>query len=126
MKTQYDFTPKFNRSFYSAQTDTWKVELVDLGEGNCGDYNPDDINDEPLLRFDYSSRKNKHCRWSEPNDSSYCTQINANRVEADVELRKRILVFLLSQFCNEDWDTNIKKDCEQLSWISDLDEGFHE
>jgi len=34
--------------------DNIMVEWVELGEGLCGDYNPDDPDDIELLRFDVS------------------------------------------------------------------------
>lgn len=120
----YGFKAKFDKSCYSAETKHWKVELVDLGEGWSGDYNPDDPKDTPLLRFDYSKRANSKSPWVEAEDSSYCTQLNANVVDKYKRLRKRILMHLLAQVNDFSPDRSIKKLGEQLSWISEDDACF--
>ena len=123
-KPLYNFKAKFNESRFSAETDHWKVELVDIGEGRCGEYNEEDPKDYPHMRFDVYCREFKSHPWQEPQDSSYCTLMNSDVVYADKRLRKRILMSLLSEFVWEPWDTHIKKRCEQLSWICETDEQF--
>ena len=63
-----------------------KVELADIGEGISGDYNENDPEDMPLLRFDVSVRDSKNVPldddrigedWEEVEDASYCTNICA-------------------------------------------------
>ncbi len=106
---------KFNKSNTSVVSGNWKVELVDIGEGLCGDYdperNPDDI---PLFRFDMYSRENSKSPWEEPNDSSYCTRVHA---EINAKQRKEVLTELISEVEDLPWDQNVKKLCERLSWI---------
>ena len=53
--------------------DNIKVELVELGEGLSGDYNPDDPNDIELLRFYVAIHKGDD--WEDIDDASYCTQM---------------------------------------------------
>lgn len=50
-----------------------KVEWVDCVEGNDGDYDPNDPDDVPLLRFDVSTWADGG--WEEPADYSYCTRM---------------------------------------------------
>lgn len=104
---------KFNKDLTSVETEHWKACLVDLGEGWNGDYNEDDPEDEPLFRFDYYSRESVNDEWQIPNDSSYCTQTNAN---IGHQLRKEFLEYLIEQVEDLSWDANIKHLCESLSW----------
>ena len=120
----YGFKAKFDKYCYRAETKHWRVDLVDLGEGNCGDYDADDPEDVPLLRFDYYKRANSKSPWEESEDSSYCTQLNANVVDKYKRLRKRILMHLLAQVNDFPPDQGIKKLGEQLSWIAETDECF--
>lgn len=108
----YRFKQRGNR----IESKHWAVEWVDLGEGWKGDYNPDDPEDEPLLRFDFYSRENRKSPWDVPQDSSYCTQVNA---DTPVEVRKKLLVYLLMEVIDFPPDQSIKKLCERLSWIEE-------
>ena len=56
------------------------LEWVYLGEGLCGDYNPDDPEDIPLLRFDAYIKDEG--QWTPIEDASYCTCVPAS---TDVE-----------------------------------------
>lgn len=68
-----------------------KVEWTDIGEGLCGDYDPDDPTDEPLLRFDAWVKVtgtsmdeirglefSEGDEWGYRENGSYCTMTNAN------------------------------------------------
>ena len=69
-----------------------KVEWTDLGEGLCGDYDPTDPTDEPLLRYDawvkvtgtsmdeIRGLENNYegDEWAYKANGSYCTMTNAN------------------------------------------------
>ena len=85
------------------------VELEDIGEGISGDYDPEDKEDIPLLRF--TVLKN-----GEPiDDASYCTQ-----VPTTISVTEATKV--LSTIMNEVFEPvirgySIKKMCERLSWI---------
>lgn len=97
--------------------DKVKVEWVRLGEGWSGDYDPEDLEDEELLRFDVS-RLNDDGEWEDPGDASYCTQVP---VSAAPEQRAK----LLQQIMDTVYEPlmggySIKKICEELSWM-DLD-----
>ena len=85
------------------------VELEHIGEGWDGDYDPEDSNDDALLRF--TVLKN-----DEPvDDASYCTQL-PDSLSKNQQLQ--VATFIL------DWvyeplvaGHSIKKLCERLSWI---------
>ena len=96
-----------------------KVEWVDLGEGWNGDYNPSDPEDTPLLRFDILQTPEEaepdwenFGNWEQIDDASYCTQMPADSSEAD--LRHGAWIIMDATYGK----TNIKKICEELSWIS--------
>lgn len=52
------------------------VELADIGEGLGGDFDPDDPEDVPLLRFTFLVQ-NLEGEWDAMDDCSYCTSIDA-------------------------------------------------
>tara|TARA_R110002051_G_scaffold251722_1_gene311084 strand:- start:53 stop:409 length:357 start_codon:yes stop_codon:yes gene_type:complete len=97
-----------------------KVEWVDIGEGWSGDYNPDDPEDVALLRFDVLEltkvdglfSDSPELEWEVLDDASYCTQMPADTSEAD--LRRAAEIIMDATY----GQTNIKKICEELSWIS--------
>jgi hypothetical protein len=49
----------------------------DCFEGNEGDFDAEDPQDEPLLRFDVSMRLGSRGLYQELQDSSFCTQLTA-------------------------------------------------
>ena len=85
------------------------VELEDIGEGLSGDYDPEDKDDIPLLRFTVLED-------GEPvEDASYCTQVPT--IISITEATK-----IMEAIMNEVHDPvvqglSIKKMCEHLSWI---------
>lgn len=91
-----------------------KAEFENIGEGCCGDYNPDDPDDVNLLRFYVSKLENG--KWEGVEDASYCTQLPA-------QTSKIVLMMALRHIMEEVGDevrsdSSIKKICERLSWLS--------
>ena len=61
--------------------DSIKVELEWIGEGWDGDYQEDDPEDDPLLRFTfYRKDAMAIAGWDQIDDTSYCTQLIADKV----------------------------------------------
>ena len=90
-----------------------RIDWVNLGEGNDGDYDPTDKYDENLLRFDVYRFDGKE--WEAIEDGSYCTQVAAGTDQ-------KILIEHLRHFMDtiyHDVSTHgkAKRLCEQLSWI---------
>jgi hypothetical protein len=90
-----------------------RIDWVNLGEGNDGDYDPTDKYDENLLRFDVYRFDGKE--WEAIEDGSYCTQIAAGTDQ-------KILIEHLRHFMDTIYDDvsthgKAKRLCEQLSWI---------
>lgn len=100
--------------------DRVRVDWVELGEGWSGDWNPDDPDDEELLRFDvYWLDDNGE--WVDPGDVSYCTGFPAS---ATAEQREKGLRILMDAFYEPMMaGYSGKKIGERMSWIclEDLD-----
>ncbi len=103
----------------------WKAVLTELGEGWNGEYNPDDPEDEELVRFDMYRERNekdwwdadhgehvngRFVSWYAPQDSSYCTALPVG----DKAGRSALLAMLTQMV--ETGDTG-KRDWEQASWF---------
>lgn len=92
-----------------------KVEWVDLGEGLCGDYDPDDPEDIHLLRFDISILRDGE--WEIKEDGSHCTQFPATATNEEKATGLAILMNRVREVLRDDLDAPIKKLAEELSWI---------
>ena len=86
------------------------VQWVDIGEGNSGDYNPDDPDDVALLRFDIM-RRDEDGEWGQVQDGSYCTQMP---VDTPAPLLRKALEHILAQIMKAG---SVKRRAEELSWI---------
>jgi hypothetical protein len=95
-----------------------RIEWEYLGEGVCGDYDPDDKNDEPLLRFTVSKKINGN--WEQIEDASYCTLVNIYTPKKTLKEYLRVI------YQNVSGDVrggmSIKRCCEWLSWIGSDEE----
>jgi len=110
-----------------------RVTLEWIGEGNSGDYNPEDPNDCPLLRFSVSrwykageSPKSHFTDYAhdwvfdgdecvQVSDASYCTQLDARAPLAKLAKAARIIMDHVEGHVAS--ETRIKKLCEELSWF---------
>ena len=88
---------------------TVTVQFENLDEGYCGDYDPDNPEDENLLRFTV------YLNGVEVEDASYCTQITA---DTDPEIVKQAAARILNEVYEPlTHGYSVKKLCEGLSWI---------
>ena len=112
----------------SISDDTLMVEWVNIGEGICGDYNPDDPEDINLLRFDVSYEDKSRSTavetvWEEVENASYCTNTPADTPVEDL-LRLLYAVFKEYRSRIDDYpEVSLKKLGEGLSHISPADIG---
>ena len=100
----------------SIENDVVRADWYDAGEGVCGDYNPEDPDDIPLLRFDVYKKEGED--WVEVDDASYCTRMP---VTENLETLTRSLYIIFKEYNNvlkDDPDASVKKLGESLSWIS--------
>jgi len=86
----------------------------DIGEGMSGEYDPDDPDDVPLLRFTVlEAHKVSECaiQWIERDDSSYCTLMP---VDTPDEILQRAAEMILDAAES----SSSKRAMEELSWVS--------
>ena len=102
-----------------AEDDCIQVCLVNIGEGTCGDYNPDNPDDVNLLRFDVNYYDKDANDWMEVEDASYCTNVEA---DSTPEHLKEVVCALFNRYRDEYTNIasggSVKKMGEELSWIS--------
>lgn len=90
-----------------------RVTLEWIGEGLSGDYDPNDKEDKPLMRFSVDRKVGR--RWEAVNDASYCTRISAGIPKArKIGLAQKILDAICDAVQNQG---GLKKISESLSWM---------
>ena len=110
----------------SISDDTLMVEWLNIGEGLCGDYNPDNPEDINLLRFDVSYADKEQSNetvtvWEEVEDASYCTNTPADTAEEDL-IRLLYAIFREYRSKIDGYpEVSLKKLGEGLSYISPAD-----
>ena len=104
-----------------AEDDDIRVDFITIGEGYNGDYNPDDPNDEELIRFDVYAKNIEGFDsddWIAVDDASYCTTIPVNSPMEELE-KKITIVF--NEYKNVATHIkqggSVRKLGETLSWI---------
>ena len=116
----------------SVYNDTIRVDIVNIGEGLSGDYDPDDPEDINLLRFDvYIKNPKENTDWYEIEDASYCTLLEATQpIEEIIEAAKLIhsryseVIPTYEDYLN---GPSLKRLGEELSWIGstpDIENGL--
>ena len=91
-----------------------KVSFCYIDEGFSGYYNPDDEEDEPLLRFDVYKKVNGE--WEAIDNGSYCTQ---NNVFTSIRDLKSMLKTIWEEMNDAlEGGYSGKKTAEYLSWIT--------
>jgi hypothetical protein len=95
-----------------------RIVLQDIGEGYNGDYDAEDPNDMPLLRFyGYLWDPNTQ-HWEDPGNCSYCTTLPANISREDGEIAVELLMEALGEKIVEGTH---KTEAETMSWIGTED-----
>jgi hypothetical protein len=90
-----------------------RIDWVNLGEGNSGDYDENDPNDVNLLRFDVSRFDGNE--WVEVPDGSYCTQMPASSPHQTLKVGLKIIMdTIYDDVANHG---KAKRLCESLSWM---------
>ena len=104
----------------AAEDDVIRVEFVTLGEGYYGDYNPDNPDDEELIRFDVYAKglEGFENEWEMVDDASYCTSIP---VDTPIEELEEKIEIIFKEYRNVAEHIlqggSVKKLGEALSWI---------
>lgn len=111
-----------------------KVEWIDLGEGLCGEYNPDDPDDIALLRYDAYVRPDAVDKyemtieawvdettgnpWVIVRDSSFCTNTPVDTPDHILQGLAQIIADSLEDSLGSGYWKSVS---EQMSWISPHD-----
>ena len=90
-----------------------RVELEWIGEGLDGDYDPDDSQDVPLLRFSLWQRKGGD--WDYVEDTSYCCQVGRDAQAEEIEAALRTMMREFRETIEA--GGSIRRTAEHLSWI---------
>jgi hypothetical protein len=110
------------RGPFEMTLDQVKVELEHIGEGMSGDFDPDNADDAPLLRFTVLQRievdhgDRVMSEWEQVDDASYCTLLRADTITSPQAVQAMSMVMnavhgpLMGSM-------SIKKACERLSWM---------
>jgi len=91
-----------------------RVEIEYIGEGFSGDYDPENPEDKPLLRFNVMHRVGRE--WDQDSDGSFCTQVPATISQEEAKRLARH-IWQKAQKPKE----SLKRTCERLSWITDAE-----
>jgi hypothetical protein len=111
-----------------------KVDLGDLGEGRGGDYDDEDPEDEPVLRFtvsrfyrageevevgytDWLGDRAEEDGWQAVSAASYCTRLGADLPQEVQDRAGRYLLARVEDDVRQQRPVN--KLCEDLSWIKE-------
>lgn len=99
----------------SLSNEQLRTDWYDADEGYNGDYNPDDPEDEPLLRFDVYY-KNAACEWEAVEDASYCTCMSLNAPKSTL---RRALAAIFNEYSRYDVrNDSVKHVGEELTYMS--------
>lgn len=108
--------PEYDQ-FRSLTRNNIKVELGHIGEGKFGDFDPDDTDDYPHLRFSVFKRDGEE--WEELDDASYCTTLNAALSVKEMDIALGIL--MQAFYDKATAGKSVKKIGEKMSWIDTSD-----
>jgi len=84
------------------EKDNLRCDICNIGEGICGDFDPSNPLDVPLLRFYVLKKKGND--WEEVEGASYCTELPADT--PDETLRKA------AQYILQQYESLLRGDCE--------------
>jgi hypothetical protein len=99
----------------SISGDHIKIQLVDLNEGDNGEYNPEDPLDEKLWRVDFYYRMKRKGAWQPFDDGSYCTQLP---VAVHPKVVRSILIHMYCEITRRyNEGEHLKRVFESLSWV---------
>lgn len=92
-----------------------RASWVCLGEGASGDFDPEDPEDQELLRFDLEFLEDGDSEFQEVPNGSCCTNVALPVSKAELE---NGLEYILNALPNPyDPEVSVKGICEELSWM---------
>ena len=96
------------------------VDWEELGEGWCGEYDPEDPEDTELLRFDVMVKEFGEDEFSYLDNGSFCTRFPVNAPEPVKQAGLLLIFQRLEPLVREylvNGDRRYKREAEELSWI---------
>lgn len=90
-----------------------RVLLSYIGEGRSGDYDPEDPDDVPLLRYDLDRKEDD--KWIAVENGSYCTELPTSISRHEAELAASIILDNVADLVKSN---KHKRMCEKLSWLN--------
>lgn len=115
MLTEEGVTYKCDENEIFLIKDDVKVEWVRLGEGYRGDYDPNDPDDEELLRYDVSVLEDG--QWEKVEGASYCTLVPVTATEEEKLALLKIILDHYYEVLHNNHDASVGE-LTFLSWIS--------
>lgn len=113
----YIYYGKDSETIMEMSDELLKVEWENIGEGYCGDYDPEDPEDDNLLRFSVYV-KNEEGDWEEVDDATYCTYNSIDTSEKDLKsMLKTIFDEYRDVITEYPVDVSVRKLGERLSNI---------
>lgn len=100
---------------YRYESANFAVTTSWIGEGNEGDYNPEDPLDHPLMRFDVQHINSESSEWENISDGSYCTQV---RAYAPANILNALPQYI-AEYLEMEGSKSIKRRLETISWIDE-------
>ena len=92
----------------------FKVEWEYIGEGVSGDYDEEDEDDEPLLRFSCYEKVGEN--WEPIDDASYCTQMTVTTPRSTLGMVLQAIMRELKDAMER--GSGLKRAMEHMSWLS--------
>lgn len=111
VKILYDIRPDIPVSIQGPDV---RADWCDLGEGLCGDYDPDDPDDIPLLRFDVYFWDDM---WVPIDDASYCTLMPATADRKVLTDNLRLIYDEYEKYSLGETELSARQLGEKLSFI---------
>jgi hypothetical protein len=99
----------------TAENTSFRVSLNWIGEGISGDFDKQNKDDKPLIRFNFDVKEDE--QWTPLDDASYCTPFTIHTPPAILQILAERLLFDFS-FCVAK-GSSVKKICEHLSIIDE-------
>ena len=106
-----------------------RISVEDIGEGWSGEYDEQNQDDSPLLRFEVLVRDSPHVEtedgfadedgFAAAVDTSYCTAVTSN-AQNEIALAK----YLARQLAGITTGSELRQECQRLSWVSDSELNF--
>lgn len=112
---EYSYTPNDSETKMLISDERIKVFWEYIGEGLHGDYNKDDPEDIPLLRYSAEYKNNETDEWEYID--GYCTTVPVDTPESELKKKLEVIFKTLRTLYKEDEPDGVRTISSILSWI---------